>query len=126
MSARARWIVVVALLILLGLVALYLFNTSLGRVSLVESNGRRTWIVRAEGNTVALRGEVRPDDALVCVLDGADASVRRLIDLYTTGSSKIWIEGERIENPPEGGVRGTVFDRDPMGTIYIYCGDHTF
>ena len=127
MSARVRWIVLgVVLLVVLGLVSLYLFNTSLGRVSLVESNGRRTWIVDAEGDSVALRGEVRPDDALVCVLDGADAGVSRLIDLYTIGNSKIWIEGERIENPPEGGVPGTVFDREPMGTVFIYCGDVTF
>ena len=50
--------------IVLGLVALYLYNlynSSWGRVSFVESNGQRTWVVEAENRAVALRGEeVRP------------------------------------------------------------------
>ena len=123
MSARAWWVVLgLALLVVIGLLTLYVLNPA---VTLEVRSGRRTWIVRAEGETVSLPGEVRPDDALVCVLGGADAGVPRLADLYTAGNSKIWIEGERIENPPEGGT-GTVFDRAPMGKVFIYCGDVTF
>jgi hypothetical protein len=124
MSARVRWIVLGIVLVVLGLIALYWFNANLSGVTMVESNGRRTWIVRAEGETVSLPGEVIPDDALVCVLDGADARVHHLIDLYSgIGNGKIWMETDRIENPPEGGAGGTVFDREPMGTVFILCGE---
>ena len=122
MSTRARRVVfAVALLSVLGLPMLHWFNTSFGRVSLVESNGRRIWIVAAEGDAVTLR-DVRRDDALICILDGPDVGVRRLTDLYTkVDNDEIWIERERVENPPPG-WRREIFRRERWGTVYITCG----
>jgi hypothetical protein len=115
----------VAILILVAV----LLNSVRPTVALEVIEGRRTWIVwGAEEDRVELLDEVRPDDALVCIREGLpDKSVNRLVDLYLKGGSEIWIEGERIENPPPGPPpkRG-VFDRDPMGPVYIYCGDPKF
>ncbi|HET6791563.1 MAG TPA: hypothetical protein VFI35_08275 [Actinomycetota bacterium] len=76
MSARARWIALgVVLLVVLGVVAIYWFNTSLASVSLEEGGGRRTWIIQL-GDSVALAAdEVRPDDRYRCELDGSSYGV---------------------------------------------------
>jgi hypothetical protein len=121
-----RWVVLgVALL-----VGVFLVANELPGAVLIERNGRRTWIVtHAEHGSATLRGEVRPDDALVCVRDGRpDKAIGQLVWLYTAPERGdfIWIEGDRIENPPEGGAPRTVFGRDPMGTVFIYCGDTKF
>ena len=132
MSTRRRWLVGVAVLIGLGVVSLYVFDVVRPAVALEVKQGRRTWIVRgAEEHRVELPREVGPNDALVCVVHGPDATVARLVDLYlkpgADASGKIWIEGKRVENPPEGRPpkRG-VFDRNYVGPIYVYCGPHEF
>jgi hypothetical protein len=134
MRIGIRFLIAIGAVIVFGLVTIYLFNTSMGRVTLMESDGRRTWIVRAEDDTVALRGaEVRPSDALICEVEGPDLRIDHLVDLYTVAGSgmndegkMIWIEGERIENPTEGPQARGVFDRDPMGTVFIWCGAPSF
>lgn len=128
----SRWVIGIGALVVVCLVASFIalndyvdLSDDLPGVSLVPGNGRRTWIVREEGATVALPGEVRPDDALVCVLDGPDARVERLTDLYTRQVSDprrmIWIESDGVENSLAGEA-GSIFDRDPMGTVLITCG----
>lgn len=67
MSVIARWIaVLVAILVVLGIVALYLFNTNLTGVSQLGDEGARTWIIEP-GETVTLSvDEVGPNDRYRC------------------------------------------------------------
>lgn len=71
MSTRARWIVLgVALVLVLGVLALYWLNTNLTGVTVEGSSGRRTWIVQG-GDTLKLSAdEVGPDDRYRCEVDG--------------------------------------------------------
>ena len=71
MSTRARWIVLgVALVLVLGLVALYWFNSNLTGVTVEGSSGRRTWTIQC-GDTVKLSAdEVAPGDGYRCEVDG--------------------------------------------------------
>lgn len=68
---RARWIALgVVLLVVLGLVALFVFNADLTSVTMEEGGGRRTWTIQS-GDTEALSvDEVDPDDRYRCELDG--------------------------------------------------------
>ena len=130
---RRSWIVLGAAgVIVLGVAALLVLDVIHPAVALEVREGRRTWIVRgAEEHRVELPRSVRGDDALVCVIHGPDARVERLVDLYIKPGADptggIWIEGKRVENPPEGPppMRG-VFDPGYGGPIYIYCGPHSF
>lgn len=72
--SRARWIALgVVLLLVLGVVALYWFNTNLSGVTVSETDGRRTWIV-PPGETVTVSAdEVRREDQFRC--EGIDALV---------------------------------------------------
>ena len=45
MRARARWVVVGVVLLVLGVVALYWFNSDLTGVTLSEADGGRTWVI---------------------------------------------------------------------------------
>lgn len=74
---RARWVVLAVVLLVLGVVALYWFNTKLASVSLEESDGRRTWTIQ-QGDSVTLNAEdVRPDDRYRCALDGGSYGVNQ-------------------------------------------------
>jgi hypothetical protein len=66
MSTRARMFALgVVVLIVLGLAALYLFNTNL-TTSREEERGPKTWVVQP-GETLTLSAdEVRPDDLYRC------------------------------------------------------------
>ena len=77
MSPRARWIVLgVALVLVLGVVVLYWFNTNLTGVTVEESSGRRMWIVQG-GDTFKLSAdEVGPDDRYRCEVDGGAYTVK--------------------------------------------------
>jgi hypothetical protein len=74
MGARSRWIAIgVLVLIVLGLVALYWFNTNLADAALEESDGRRTWIIGAGEEVTLSVDEVQPEDHFRC--EGIDAAV---------------------------------------------------
>ncbi len=71
MSTRARWIVLgVALVLVLGLAALYWFNSNLTGVESSEVNGRRTWTIQSGDTATLSADEVDPDDRYRCELDG--------------------------------------------------------
>jgi hypothetical protein len=66
MSTRVRWIVVgLALLVVVGLVGIYWFNTNL-TMSTVETRAPKTWIVFAGETRTLSPDEVRPDDRFGC------------------------------------------------------------
>ena len=66
MSARARWIVVgVVLLLLLGLVALYWFNTNLTK-STDQERGPKTWVTDEDTTLTVQAEELHPDDRFGC------------------------------------------------------------
>jgi hypothetical protein len=74
MSTHVRWIVVVTLFLVLGVGALYWFNTNVTGVSIEKTDGRRTWVIEP-GDTVKLAAdEVRRDDRYRC--EGIAATVR--------------------------------------------------
>ena len=65
MSARARWIVVGVVLVVLSLVALYWFNSSL-TMSTVGTRAPKTWVTD-EGTTLTVQAEeLHPDDRFAC------------------------------------------------------------
>jgi hypothetical protein len=69
-STRARWIVGVVLVLVLGVVALYLFNSSL-TMSSEDERGPKTWVVQP-GETLTLSAdEVQPNDSYSCPGKGA-------------------------------------------------------
>ena len=69
---------------------------------------------------MALPGEVSPTTRLCVYSTGPTPRSATSSTCTPRVTTRIWIEGERIENPPEGGA-GTIFDREPMGTVYITC-----
>jgi hypothetical protein len=71
MSTRVRWIILgVIVLIVLGVSALYWFNTNLTDVTVTDMGGRRTWIVQS-GQTAKLSAdEVEAEDRYACEFDG--------------------------------------------------------
>ena len=73
MNARARWVFLgVALVVVLGLVVLSGVLTPTVRMEMRD--GKRTWIIHESegqlGTDVTL--SVRPEDAIVCELDGVE------------------------------------------------------
>lgn len=62
MSTRARWVLVAAALsVVLGLVALYVFNANL-----TKGRDPKTWIVQPGGTLRVPADQVLPDDRWVC------------------------------------------------------------
>jgi hypothetical protein len=102
MSTPARWIVLeVVLLLVLGLAALYWFNTNRTGVTLEEVDGQRTWIIQP-GDTGRLPSdEVRPDDWYRC--EGKGGFIGTPEPDHVGGSDGFWVE--------------TAFD----GTVTMYC-----
>ena len=88
MSARARWIsVVVAILVVLGIVGLYLFNNNLTMST--DNGGPETWVVRP-GETLTLGPEeVQPDNVYRCSDD--DEGVN--LDVASDGSARLYCGG---------------------------------
>ncbi len=116
MSARARWIVVgVLLLLVLGLVGLYVFNTNLTGVTLTEAGDRRTWIVQS-GETVKLAAdEVEGEDRYACEIDG---EVVYTIDGTPSVGTVSWSGDFIVSTTSDGG--GTVILTclpDPPGNV---------
>ena len=100
---RMRWIALgVALVLVLGLAALYWFNKRIP-VTVIDSDGPRTWII-GPGETVTLSAdEVRPNDRYRCA--GEDSG---------------------IEFTPERGTEyyseaGGLSVRNANGTVTAYC-----
>lgn len=96
MSTRARWIVIdVVLVIVLGVVALYLFNTNLQR-------GPKTWVVQP-GETLTLSAnEVHPDDLYRCPGKGG-------------------VNGTPDPGHGVGGSGGFSLETASDGTVTLYC-----
>ena len=115
MSVRARWIVVgVVLLLVLGLVGLYVFNTNLTGVTLTEGGDRRTWIVQS-GETVKLSAdEVEAEDRYACEVDGGVYTVEGTPSV----GSVSWSGDFTVSTTSDGG--GTVILTclpDPPGNV---------
>jgi hypothetical protein len=99
----ARWIVLeVVLLLVLGLAALYWFNTNRTGVTLEEVDGRRTWIIQP-GDTGRLSSdEVRPHDRYRCA--GKDGFI-----------------GTPEPDHAIGGSGGLTVETASDGTVTLYC-----
>lgn len=102
MNRRARWIVLaVVLVLLLGVVALYLFNTNLTMFT-GEDRGPKTWIVRP-GETLTLSSdEVHPDDLYRCPGKGG-------------------VNGTPDPGHGVGGSGGFSVATEEDGTVTAYC-----
>jgi hypothetical protein len=85
---RVRWIVLgVAVLIVLSLVALFVFNSNLTSVGLEESDGQRTWTIQLGDSATLDADEVRPDDRYRCELDGSSYGVSETPAPGSTGAA---------------------------------------
>jgi hypothetical protein len=103
MSARVRWIVVgAALLVVLGLVALYWFNNRIP-VTVIDSDGPRTWII-GPGETVTLSAdEVGPNDR------------------YRCAGEESGIEFTPVRGTESYSEAGGLSVRNANGTVTAYC-----
>jgi hypothetical protein len=73
---RVRSIVPGIVLVVLGLAAIYWFNTNLTGVTVEGSSGRRTWVIKG-GDTVKLSADqVGPDDRFRCEVMAAPMASR--------------------------------------------------
>ena len=82
MSTRARWIILgVALVLVLGVVVLYWFNTNLSGVTVEESSGRRMWTVQS-GDTFNSWPTRSARTTYRCEVDGG---------AYTVKARRLWV-----------------------------------
>jgi len=99
----ARWIVLeVVLLLVLGLAALYWFNTDRTGVTLEEVDGRRTWIIQPGDTGRLSSGAVRPNDWYRC--EGKDGFI-----------------GTPEPEHGIGGSGGFTVETASDGTVTLYC-----
>jgi hypothetical protein len=97
MSARTRWIVVgVASVLVLGLVALYWFNTNLTQRSV--EHGPHSWAVQPGTPLVLLPADVDPGDEYICPGGG------RIVGTPDHGTSETDLAGLSVETRLDGTV----------------------
>ena len=107
MSARARWIAVgVLALIVLGLAALYRFNASL-TMSTVETRAPKTWVTDA-GTTLTVQAEeLHPEDRFGC--GGPSHKAPRV-------AFSQWVPGGTMRTTGEGSVTLRCYEGDIAST----------
>jgi hypothetical protein len=100
MSTHTRWIVVgVVLLLVLGLVALYWFNTTLTERSV--EHGPHSWAVQPGAPLVLLPTDVDPGDEYICPGGG------RIVGTPDPGTGVTDGAGLSVETAEDGTVTAT-------------------